>query len=145
MLWEQATHVPLIVVDKRFAKNGGIRCNHPVSLLDVYPTLSDLCNFQPPNHLEGESLRPLLLDPATESPRAVVTTYQFRNHSIRSQDWRYIRYADGSEELYDHRVDPSERNNLVGTKGTADIVKRLAHSLPKKNAPQKNVRKLRNR
>lgn len=141
VLWEQATHVPLVVVGNREMDSKGNRCSAPVSLLDVYPTLCELCGFDLPTHLEGVSLKPLLVKPRAESNRAVVTTYQFKNHSIRSRDWRYIRYADGSEELYDHRVDPEERRNLAGLEDTAETRLRLAEYLPKKNASQKNVRK----
>ena len=133
VLWNQATHVPLIVVDKRLSKTSGSRCDRPVSLLDLYPTLTDLCDLDPPSHLEGKSLRPLLLNPSATSDRTVVTTYKYQNHSVRSQHWRYIRYSDGSEELYDHRTDPLERKNVANV-DTHDAVKqKLAGSLPKTN------------
>ena len=142
VLWEQATHVPLIIVDKRIAASVGKRCDAPVSLLDIYPTLSDLCEFELPSHLEGKSLKPWLYDTATNSDRAVVTTYQFKNHSLRSQHWRYIRYADGGEELYDHRTDPGERQNVAALKSSAGVKNRLKAFLPEHNAPQENVRQL---
>lgn len=141
VLWEQATHVPLIVADKRVAESKGKRCSSPVSLLDIYPTLSELCGLEKPSHLEGHSLKPLLQDSDVETNRAVVTTYQFNNHSVRSKDWRYIRYADGTEELYDHRVDHAERNNLASRESLEGVKQRLATFLPKENAPQKNKRK----
>lgn len=133
VLWEQATHVPLIVVDKRAASAAG-RCDRPVSLLDIYPTLVDLCGLKAPSHLEGESLRPFLRNPQAESTRAVVTTQRRNNHSVRSQHWRYIRYADGSEELYDHRNDRGEIHNLAAMESFADVKRRLAESLPAGNA-----------
>ena len=140
MLWEQATHVPLIVADERFSSNAGTRCDQPVSLLDLYPTLADLCGHTLPAHLEGQSLKPLLLAPNTTTDRVVVTTYQFNNHSMRSKNWRYIRYADGSEELYDHRSDSAEQNNLAADDTYTRVKERLAGSLPTKNARQKNLR-----
>ncbi|MCR9197709.1 MAG: sulfatase [Planctomycetaceae bacterium] len=142
VLWEQATHVPLIVVDSRIPASANQRCNTPVSLLDLYPTLCDLCSLDRPAHLEGESLKPWLQSADRASRRAVVTTYQFNNHSIRSRHWRYIRYADGSEELYDHRIDPGERRNVAARSASADVIRRLAAFLPEYNAPQKNVRRL---
>lgn len=141
VLWEQATHVPLIVADNRFGTSKGKRCASPVSLMDIYPTLSELCGFKVPTHLEGKSLKPLLQDSDTETQRAVVTTYQFNNHSIRSRNWRFIRYADGSEELYDHRVDPAERKNLASLESSAEVKQRLISFLPQTNAPQENKRK----
>ena len=141
VLWEQATHVPLVVADKRLASSKGKQCPSPVSLLDIYPTLSELCGFDVPSHLEGKSLKPLLQDTNAQTNRAVVTTYQFNNHSIRSRHWRYIRYNDGSEELYDHRADPAERANLVSHESYADVKQRLAAFLPANNTPQKNKRK----
>lgn len=144
VLWEQATHVPLIVVNPKSAESRPGRCDQPVSLLDIYPTLSDMCNLNSPDHLDGFSLRPLLDDPDCETHRAVVTTYLFQNHSIRSQHHRYIRYADGSEELYDHQTDPAERNNLASTPEAQEIKHRLAVFLPKKNAPGESKRKKNN-
>ena len=139
VLWEQATHVPLIIADRRISKTRGARCDRPVSLLDVYPTLSDLCGLETPSHLEGESLRSFLDNPETVSDRAVVTTFKFQNHSVRSQHWRYIRYADGSEELYDHRTDHSERNNLALDRHCQTIKDRLAAHLPSRNAQPRAV------
>ena len=142
VLWEQATHVPLIVVDDRLSASADQRCDAPVSLLDLYPTLCDLCELDHPAHLEGESLMPWLQNAGRASRRAVVTTYQFNNHSIRSRHWRYIRYADGSEELYDHRSDPGERRNVAARGSSPTVIRRLAAFLPQYNAPQQNVRRL---
>ncbi|WP_345319630.1 sulfatase [Novipirellula rosea] len=133
VLWEQATKVPLVISDYRL-KSSGRRCERPVSLLDLYPTLVDLCELDPVGSLDGRSLKPLLIDPAAESDRLVCTTYKPGNHSVRSQNWRYIKYADGSEELYDHRADPRENHNLA-TKPAHDALKqRLAKGLPKSDA-----------
>ena len=145
VLWEQATHVPLIFVDARLANSAGKRCDAPVSLLDLYPTLSDLSGLHAPEHLEGMSLKPLLLSPQTQPNRAVVTTYQFNNHSVRSRYWRYTRYADGSEELYDHRKDAAERHNIASREASSGVKKRLAAFLPRQNAPQENIRQLKRR
>ena len=134
-LWEQTTQVPLIVVAPN-ATSGGRRCDRPTSLLDIYPTLIDLCDLGPREHLEGQSLVPLLDESTTASvaERAVVTTQGIGNHSVRSRDWRYIHYADGSEELYDHRVDPHEFVNVADKPENRSIVQQLKRWLPVTNA-----------
>ena len=133
VLWEQATHVPMMISDSRL-KSAGQRCERPVSLLDLYPTLVDLCDLGPSQNLEGQSLKRFLLEPTAESDRLVCTTYKPGNHSVRSQNWRYIRYADGSEELYDHRNDPRELHNLASKPGHDSVKHRLAKGLPKSDA-----------
>ena len=87
-------------------------------------------------HLEGKSLRPLLADPAAEWDRPVVTTHGRNNHSVRSERWRYIRYADGTEELYDHQNDPMEWTNLAADPKAAAVKRRLAEWLPKFNVEE---------
>jgi arylsulfatase A-like enzyme len=118
-LWEEATHVPLIFVDRR-SENGAegpwqqaSRSNQPVSLLDLYPTLVELCQLEDPGHLQGNSLVPLLKDPSYKTGNAVLITHRYKNHAVRSERWKYIRYEDGSEELYDHSEDPREYKNLA--------------------------------
>ena len=64
--------------------------------------------------LDGASLRPLLEDPHADWERPALTTYTRGNHAVRADRWRYIRYADGTEELYDHSDDPHEWHNLAG-------------------------------
>lgn len=139
-LWEQATHVPLLFVDSRGGTHQtkqpwmvGGRCDQPASLLDVYPTLAEICNLKKPETLDGKSLLPQLRDPAKKTGRAVVTTHGFRNHAVRSDRWRYIRYADGSEELYDHSSDPAEHTNLASKKDLTEIKRDLARWLPTEN------------
>lgn len=133
-LWEQTTHVPLIVSAPNSAQ-AGRKCERPASLLDIYPTLVDLCQLKPVKHLEGQSLTPLLREPEAPSDRAVVITQGPGNHAIRSHHWRYIRYANGSEELYDHRKDPNEFTNLAGNDNLSAIKESLAARLPKRDAP----------
>ena len=115
--WERSTRVPLIIVPPknqtaRFAAPGA-RCKQPVSLLDLFPTLVDWCQLEPAPHLAGSSLLPLLRQPSTETKRHILTSFDEDNYTIRSLHWRYIRYSDGSEELYDHRNDPHEWHNLA--------------------------------
>ena len=104
-IWEQTTRIPFIV-QAPSVKPGSV-CAEPVSLIDVYPSLVDLAGMQVPDFLDGKSVKPQLLDPTT--PRdPVISSYGHANTAIRSRDWRYIRYEDGSEELYNHRNDPHE-------------------------------------
>lgn len=133
-LWEEATHAPLIWVVPGLTKAGG-RCERPVDFMAIYPTLCDLCGVPAPKDVEGTSLRPLLKDPAAAWDRPAITTHGRGNHAVRTERWRYIRYADGSEELYDHAADPLEWTNLVGDSRLADVKKQLAGPLPAKEAP----------
>ncbi len=134
-LWEEATRVPLMVVAPGVTAAGG-RCERTVSLLDLYPTLVELCELSHRDGLEGESLAPLLRDPATPRNRPAITTHGRNNHSVRSERWRYIRYEDGSEELYDHASDPMEWTNLAARPELASVKEELARWLPERNVPQ---------
>jgi arylsulfatase A-like enzyme len=133
-LWEDTTHVPLIIIDPRRTKPG-TRCESPVSLLDLYPTLVELCGLgSPPQLLEGRSLAKRLAKLNAKTRRVVVTTQGKGNHAVRSGRYRYIRYADGGEELYDHKTDPHEWRNLAGDQSLAKVKLRLAKRLPGVNA-----------
>lgn len=133
-LWEEATHNVMMIVAPGVTKPGG-RCAAPVNTLDVYPTLVDLCRLGPRKELEGVSLMPLLKDPQARWNRPALTTHGWNNHSIRSERWRYIRYSDGTEELYDHTKDALEWTNLAKDPKYAEVKRDLARWLPEKNAP----------
>ncbi len=133
-LWEESTHVPLIVVAPGTTEPGSTT-GAAVSLMDVYPTVVDLAGLEAPEHLEGRSLRPLLEDPETDWPHAAVTTWLYGNHAVRDARYRYIRYAGGEEELYDHAQDPQEWENLASDPMMAAVKERLKSFLPKTNAP----------
>ena len=111
-LWEDGTRVPLAITGPGLPSQQD--CERPVGLIDLYPTLLDLCGFDADPGHEGTTLKPLLLDPEQEWNRPALTFFGVGNVSVRSTDWRYIRYADGSTELYDHRTDPHEWHNLAG-------------------------------
>jgi len=132
-LWERSTRVPLVVAGPGVAAEG--RCAEPVELLDLYPTLVDLVDLTPPPDLEGHSLAPQLRDAHAERTWPAITTSNRGNHAVRSRDWRYIRYADGSEELYDHRADPNEWTNLAGDPAHAETLRSHARWLPSRDAP----------
>jgi arylsulfatase A-like enzyme len=132
-LWERSTHVPLIVAGP--GVTGGARCTKPAELLDIYPTLVELCGLPAKAGLEGHSLAPQLKNVAASRPWPAITTHNEGNHTVRSEHWRYIRYADGSEELYDHRRDPNEWTNLAKDPQCADVIRQHAQWLPKVDVP----------
>ena len=132
-LWDGSTRVPLI-----FAGPGvkpGQRCTKPAELLDIYPTLVELCGVPARTDLEGLSLVPQLKDANTQRQRPAITSHNQGNHGIRSERWRYIRYADGSEELYDMQADPNEWTNLAVRPEYAAIIAEHKTWLPKIDRP----------
>ncbi len=132
-LWEQTTRVPLIVAAPGSFRSGA-SCSEPVSLLDLYPTLNELCDMPLPTKLDGRSLVPLLENPDQTTGRAIICTQGFGNHAVRSADWRYIRYADGSEELYDQVQDARNFYNLAADARFESVKRELATWLPESNA-----------
>lgn len=135
VLWEEATRNILLFVAPGTTKPHQI-CDAPVNLLDIYPTLIDLCGLKKRPELEGNSLLPLLKNPDAKWDTPSLTTYKKDNHSVRSRRWRYIRYADGSEELYDHEQDPYEWKNLAGEPRFASVKEELRKWMPQINAPE---------
>lgn len=131
-LWEESTRVPLSVQLPN-AVNGGKVSSRSVSLIDVYPTMLELCSLPEVKGLEGTSLLPQLSDPKAPRRNPAITTWHYNNHAARSQNFRYIRYRDGSEELYDHRTDPNEHRNLANDSKWASIKKKLGGHMPKEN------------
>jgi arylsulfatase A-like enzyme len=134
--WQRATRVPLAIVPAKGAADieAGTRTSEPASLLDLYPTLIELCGLPPREGLSGVSLAPLMRDPKLDTGRAVISTFEAGNHAVIDSRWRYIRYADGSEELYDTRSDPHEWTNLAGQPEHAARMKDLARRLPARSA-----------
>ncbi|HJN11631.1 MAG: sulfatase [Pirellulaceae bacterium] len=133
-LWEESTRVPLLLVGPGI--ESGKECREPASLVDIYPTLVELCGLPANRHLEGVSLVPQLKDPATPREQPAITSSYFGNHSIRSRDWRLVVYEDGPEELYDHRNDPDEFNNLAGDPAYKSIRDQLADWIPEDPASE---------
>ena len=133
-LWEEATRVPLIIMTPD-TLHAGTRCAEPVSLVDLFPTLIDLCQLPPVQKLSGQSLVPLLKDPASKRAHPAVTEDENRHCAVRDIRYRYIRYNDGSEELYDMQTDPLQWNNLAGDPEMKPTKTRLAQFIPKTWAP----------
>jgi arylsulfatase A-like enzyme len=135
-LWEEATRSPFIMVVPGLTRPNSV-CHRTVDFMSIYPTMCDLCGLPTPKHVQGVSIRPLLADPAAKWDRPAITTYLFNNHAVRTERWRYIRYANGDEELYDHDADPHEWTNLAKDPKYADLKKGLGEHLPKENKPGK--------
>jgi len=133
-LWERATHVPFFIVGPGVTQPGSV-CSHPVNLIDIYPTLVDLCGLKANRAFDGISLVPLLVNPEIAWERPSVTTLERGNHAVRSERWRYIRYHDGTEELYDCDNDPHEWTNLSGNSQYDSVKWNLAKWLPKRDTP----------
>jgi iduronate 2-sulfatase len=111
-----------------------------VSLIDIYPTMLDLCHLPNVKGLEGTSLLPLLEDPSYRRREPVITTWYYNNHAARSLNFRYIRYRDGSEELYDHRPDPNEQQNIAGDPERASIKEKLGAAMPEKDVVPSSIK-----
>lgn len=131
-LWEPATRVPLSVYAPGVTQPDSVS-TQPVALIDLYPTLCDLVKVSKPEHLDGTSLKPLLADPSVKRDKPAITCMgggKNAGYAARDERWRYIRYSDGSEELYDHQNDPNEWANLATKPEHAAEKTRLAAFFP---------------
>jgi arylsulfatase A-like enzyme len=133
-LWEEPTRTPYIWAVPGITKPG-TRSNQPVDLMSIYPTLLELAGLPAPDFLEGVSIAPLLKNPKANWTTPAITTYIRGNHAVRSENWRYILYEDGGEELYDHRTDPNEWTNLALDPTYKSIALGLRAWLPAKEVP----------
>ena len=131
-IWEQTTHIPFMVRGPGIRP--GSKCTQPVSLIDVYPSLVDLAGLGVPQWLDGTSIQPQLANPSASRGPAI-SSYGEGNTSVRTEHWRYIRYEDGSEELYDHRTDPNEWTNLATKPEHNQTRKSLARMIPDNQHP----------
>ena len=132
-LWERSARVPLIFAGPgvgQFAE-----CRQPVELLDIYPTLNELCSLPARDQLEGLSLVPQLKNPRETRDRPAITTHNPGNHGVRTEGFRYIVYADGSEELYDMRADPNEHHNKANHPQYRQQKEEMAAMAPQTSAP----------
>ena len=132
-LWEESTNVPLYFKVPGNKSNGQIS-NQVVSLLDIYPTLVELCGLPIAERLQGESIVPIIEEPNTGRSKPVLSTWYYKNHAVRSNNWRYIKYRDGSEELYDHENDPGEHINLASDPQYAEVITEHRKYLPTADA-----------
>ncbi|MFZ5828926.1 MAG: sulfatase [Planctomycetota bacterium] len=132
-LWEEATRAPLIVVAPGVGKPS--LCERPVDFLCIYPTVFDLVGLPVPAHVQGTSLRPLIADPSAQWDYLALTTHGRGEHGVRNDRWRYIRYHDGTEELYDHQQDPMEWKNLASQSGHDELKQKLSTAMPQTESP----------
>lgn len=132
-LWDDSTRVPLIFSGPK-VKSGQV-CSKPVELLDIYPTLIELCDLPENRKLEGLSLLPLLEDANATGIRPAVTTHNQNNHGVRSVGWRFIQYAVETRELYDMRNDPNEWKNLAEDPKFKKVIEEYLQFLPSVNLP----------
>ena len=135
-LWDVSTRTPLIFSAPRGVAEDKL-CQRPVSLIDIYPTLIDLCGLPKRRGLDGQSLKSLLENPERKWDRPVVITYGLNNHAVQTERWRYIRYRDGGQELYDHERDPNEWTNLASISKYSPQKTKLAKWLPSTNGEPK--------
>jgi arylsulfatase A-like enzyme len=132
-LWERSTRVPLILAGP--GVSSGATCPRAVELLDLFPTLLEVAGLPQRHDLEGISLVPWLRNPNAPRSRPAITTHNQGNHAIRDERWRFIRYADGSQELYDMMDDPNEWKNLANRPEQQARIAELSSWLPKIDVP----------
>ena len=135
-LWEDGLRTTF-VISAPGVTTRNTRSDRVVSLLDIYPTLVELTGLGPGEGMDGQSLIPLLKQPDRSWPRPVLSTFGYQNHSLRTERWRYIRYHDGTEELYDHNTDPYEWDNLAAAP-VADEHRQVMNQLTR-HFPETNV------
>lgn len=143
-LWDQTTRVPLFIHAPGLSKDGE-KTREPATLTDVYPTLCELAGLPVPTQCSGASLVPILKAPAEKTGRLSLTSYHFSNkglaHAVSDPRYRYIRYHDGFEELYDLQEDPNEFTNIAADPDSGAIKARLAKALPKSPANSRGAPK----
>jgi arylsulfatase A-like enzyme len=132
--WFRATRVPLIIVPPSSVQGDGFqsgaKCDQPVNLIDLFPTVVEMAGLSPSDELEGQSLLPLVRNPDSAWKDHTVTTFGRGNHAITAKRWRYIQYFDGSAELYDRSTDPHEWNNLVADPQFRQLVVEFKNRVP---------------
>jgi arylsulfatase A-like enzyme len=127
-LWERATRVPCLI--RSPGQTEGVRQSNCVSLKDLAPTILAACGVASDYPMDGSNLLPLLKDPALAWDKPVLTTLDGIHHAVRTNRWRYIRYATGERELYDEVADPDEFFNLSGLASFNSVMAELNLLLP---------------
>ncbi|MCD6564849.1 MAG: sulfatase [Bacteroidales bacterium] len=128
-LWEEATRIPFIIRVPDVTKNGSI-CKHPVDMVNVFPTLISLCGLLPMEGLDGHDMTSILKNPESNWKWPALSEIKTGNMAVRTNKWRYIRYKDGEEELYDRENDPYEWNNLTGNSKYRSILEEHRKWIP---------------
>ncbi|NNM30520.1 MAG: sulfatase-like hydrolase/transferase, partial [Akkermansiaceae bacterium] len=142
-LWDQTTRVPLFIHAPGVSRDGA-RTRQPATLTDLYPTLCELAGLPVPAQCDGHSLVPTLKDPDAGHGRLSLTSFRFNresrsSHAVSDPRYRYIKYGNGFEELYDLEKDPHEFTNRAGDPALAEVKARLAKGIPAKAAPNRAI------
>ena len=132
-LWEEGSQTPLIISAPDFAATWGKQCKRPVSLVDLYPTLVELCGLPARDGIDGRSLAELVRDPEAPWPWPAVFSHN-QNHGVRGDRYHYIRYRDGGEELDDMNADPKQVKNPAENAAHRSVKEDMKTWLPKTNA-----------
>jgi len=133
-LWERTANIPFIWAGPGIASGASV--NATVSAIDLFPTLVDFCSLAPDSGLEGQSLATTLRQPALAKDRNVLLCeVNAGGYAIVNNQWRYIHYADATEELYDVVKDPNEWDNLAPQESYRTVMAELRQSAPKQFAP----------
>lgn len=128
-LWERTSNVPFIWAGPGIAKGASVDAT--VSLIDVFPTLTGLSGVPDALARDGESLAPVLKNPAMAKDRDILLPgMKPKEYAMMNQNWRYIRYADGTEELYHVKQDPNEWENLAGNPEFEEVKTKLRAAAP---------------
>ncbi|MEZ5344953.1 MAG: sulfatase [Pyrinomonadaceae bacterium] len=129
-LWEESTKIPFVFKAPGISRAGS-DVRKPVDVMNVYPTLLALCNLPAKRDLDGFDMTALIADPEAEWSRPAISEYRKGQVAVRSMNWRYIRYSDGSEELYDRNKDPNEWNNLAADPANEKVLAEHRKWIPK--------------
>ncbi|MEM7792258.1 MAG: sulfatase [Verrucomicrobiota bacterium] len=128
-LWEEATHCLMMMRVPGLTKPNQVSIRF-VSLQDIYPTLAELCGLEKPDYVDGRSLVPLLKQPDAAWPTTAISALYEQFISIRTNGFRYIRYAEGEEEFYDMNKDPHQWTNLITNPEYASVINQHRQALP---------------
>ena len=129
-LWQDSTAMPLVLRVPGNKANGA-NCSRTVGLIDLYPTLAELCALGDVDYVDGTSLVPLIKNPSFEWEKPTLVAWKYQNFAVIKEGWRYIVYRDGAEELYNRQLDPLEHQNLASNPEFQQVKERLKKALPK--------------
>lgn len=135
-LWAESTRAPMLIRLPGMTERED--CLHAVNLLDLHPTLVELCGLAKREAIDGRSIAALLEDPNQKWPYPTVTTGGFGNHSVVYEKWHYIERRDGTNELYNLKTDPLEHKNLIVAQDpmSAKVIEHLRKSIPQNAVPE---------